>query len=380
MNRGAVVLLLAIAGTACSGEKERKFVCPDLSCGLPDAAIDTTPADDSAPADTSMGGAAETFDPSCVDGPSPASGSVLVAAAIDDFVPLCSGHILYGNKTASQIVLASVISGASIRNYPLTAAPVELAYDAPNKTLWIAHAATKASRLDLVTGMVTEITLPATASSIALGPAGKVLVFTTTSDGSQVHVVDAASATIAKSFDLARDVDRSKIAWDGTNSQLFFMHRALSPSEIHRYAFDVAALTLTKTESVRDCSNGIDLAVSSDGKHLGVACGGGNLGYVIWDFDPTNLTMHSGEWATGAYPSGAAFSANGIWFGSNDTREMQLFDVATHAKSPTTYTPKLCDYGSLSRTQFSRGSKLLIAHSDCGFDKDSSQFTWLRVP
>jgi hypothetical protein len=419
------LVFFAFAASACSS-KEHTFVCPTTTCGEitpaadtgrePDTTIDTasdsgtivpetgsdttavdttaldTTAVDSKPmdaptdtvvvdsvADTPLD-AGSVFDPTCVDTVS-GTGTRTIATAIDDFVPLCNGTILYGDKATSEVVLTNLVSGTTIRKYALTAAPTGLDYDAARGKLWVVHGATKVSRIDLMSGSVTEITMPFAAHAVAVGPDGKAFVSTAKETfDTQIQVIDATASTIAKAIDLP-GVYQSRLAWDETNSQLFLVHKGLSPSNIHRYAFDATAVTLTKKDTSSKCSNGIDIAVSRDGKHLGVACGGGNgTGYTVWDFDPLDLTKYAGEWNTGAYPSGAAFSPDSAYFGGTNRDELLVFNAVTHGVVGTAFKPTSCPYGGFFRTLFSRGGKMLIAHSDCGFDDDTSLFAWRSVP
>lgn len=419
-RRVAAFTVLAVFTVGCSGDPERSYVCGDIACGgdggradsraddvdassprdatgdATDAAADTA-ADatkDGSPPDAATDAATEAatdagvdptiFSPTCTDvlPVGTTQGMRTIATAIDDFVALCSGWILYGDKTSSSVVLYNVLTGASPMRWTLTAAPVQLAWDAADRKLWVSHGtATKVSRLDVLTGAVVEVPTGDPATSITVGPAGRVFVFTSKSTFEhQLLVIDAGKASLLKANALPSSTYTSKILWDEANWQLFIGNLGLSPSSLSRWVYDSTTYAFSLVQTLNAGSNGIDLAVSRDGLHMAFACGAGNgAGYSIWDYDPNDLTKHAGEWATGAYPSGAAFSPNGGYFGGTDRQQVQLYDATTHAKL-TSYTPTLCSYGGLYRMSFSRGSKLLIAQSDCGFDDDSALFAYLAAP
>lgn len=350
-----------------SGDSAATDVAPDGA----DALADAPPPD------------AGSFDPTCPDVvPAAASGSVKLKATIDDFIALCSGRVLFADKTASRVVLYDAIAGKVLRTYAVAAAPVRLAYEAKEAKVWVAHrSSAHISRLDLTTGAIIEVPTGAPAVSVAVGPAGRVFALLDAAVSAYMHpfaVIDSAKATVVRTTEVEL-FGRGKVAWDAANAQVFVA--TVGASRLYRYAYDSFAMTLTLLQVIEDCGNGMDIAVARDGLHLAYACGGGNgAGYTVWDFEPKDLTKHRGEWNTGPYPRGAAFSPNGAWFGASNGEALQLFDVGTFTKSGSVVASASCDYGDLERVQFSIDGKLLLGFSDCGWDADAALFSWMKVP
>lgn len=93
-------------------------------------------------------------------------------------------------------------------------------------------------------------------------------------------------------------------------------------------------------------SNCSEVAVSADGQHAAIPCGGGNGdGYSVFDFDAATLRTTYGQFVTGAYPRGAAFSDDGRFFASSDTRDIVVFDAVVYSEYAREPSQEVLDVG-----------------------------------
>lgn len=109
----------------------------------------------------------------------------------------------------------------------------------------------------------------------------------------------------------------SSVVIDESSEVIFTANKGLSPATLYKYS--VSSDQQRLLQSIRTGGNGRNVAISPDGVHVVLPCGGGNgPGYTIYDFDAGNLDNVFGEWDVGTYPTGAAFSPDGsIFFGIN---------------------------------------------------------------
>jgi hypothetical protein len=314
----------------------------------------------------------------------------LTAGSIDlgpsaDFVALADGRVLIGDRLANQVHLLNVVTGIVDASYQLTSAPGDLEYDPSRLFLYATlSGASFLARIDLVSGVVTNIAIPAAAASITRGPGG-LLFASMPAAGSYwgpVALVDGVAGVLVKSFPGGSGFSML-LAFDATGNQLITGDRGLSPSSLTRYAYDSVAQTLTLTQSLWDSGgNGQDLAVSPDGGHIAFPCGGGNAaGYTIVDFSTADLNVSTGEWNTGPYPRSAVFSLDGSRVVALNDWDLFLFDAGTHAQIQK-FTPTFgsCSYAMLSRAGISRGGKIAYAYTDCGFGVTSGKLYWFLLP
>jgi hypothetical protein len=308
----------------------------------------------------------------------PASEGTLDVNASLDFEPLCGGVILLGDRTENRIARLRLADGSVLASYPLTAAPYSLALDEKRSLLYASFfPATKLARVNLVSGSVTYVPLSRAAKNITLGPDGQVLALDV--DGSHLLVIDGLTATQIDTKTPAPSSGAGLLAFVPSSNTLFLSRVGYSPSEFIRYTYDPSASALVVRERSSLCTNGRELAVSPDGARLALACGGGNgTGYTIYDFSSSDFTSWAGEWATGPYPTGAAFSPDGTRFGATNGKVLQLFDATTHALTKSS-TIAVCST-SFDHVRFSRDGKLLIGSNDCGKPSGARQLAWVPVP
>lgn len=306
------------------------------------------------------------------------SGSMMVGPSTD-FVPLCNGWLLLGDRTTNSVMQLNAISGAIDATYQLDAAPGDLELDPDNALLYVAQApATALARIDIIGGQQSSVPLTAPAVNLALGNSGRMLAMLADSATWPLRplaIVDGLLGTEEKV--LTGDYGQL-IVYDRPGQQLITGTLGGSPGQLSRYAFDETSLTLTLQQELRGGGNGQDLAISPDGDHIAYPNGGGNgNGYTIYDFSSDDLNAIHGEWNTGAYPASAAFDPFGEYVVATDRSSIKVFSLATHSLIQAfTVDFTGCDYNSISKVGFSRGGKIVYGFSNCGFDDTSGKLFW----
>lgn len=283
------------------------------------------------------------------------------------FVPLCSGWVLYGDQVNNQIVLINVVTGTVGNTYQLSAQPGDLAYDPVNGLLYATlTSSTSLVKVNLNNGQVSYITgLPYSADHLCIGPNGLVFTVVGIWASQELSIVNGAAGTIISS---APAPDVSFPAYNLSTNEFFLGVQGTSPSALYRYSLNTGTYALTQLQSRSDVgSNGQDIALSPDGAHLAFPVGSGNSGYVITDFDPSDITTTYGSWNTGAYPTSSDFSPNSQQVVTTNRSDVIIYNVGTHvvAKQWLGVSSAL----GLSRTRFSRGGGLvygLIPNSGSG--------------
>ena len=307
----------------------------------------------------------------------PASGSLTVGPSWD-FVPLCNGWVLLGDRSSNKIRSINAISGTEGGAFQLSASPGDLEADPVNGLLYVTQAPTNnVTRIDLAASVQTPINIGCKPLYMAGGNGGR--LFATCDNGSSYHpvaLIDGPGGNLVKTF---AGIDESFLVYDKAGNQLIGGVQGMSPSSLTRYAFNASKLTLTETQNLWDAgSNGEDLAISPDGNHIAFSCGGGNgAGYTIFDFSSDDLTAIYGEWNTGAYPNAAAFDPTGRYLVATNDETIQVFDVLTHVKIRE-YAIDMgdCGFGYPWRMGFSRGGKIVYGLANCGYSSDHAKLFW----
>jgi len=109
---------------------------------------------------------------------------------------------------------------------------------------------------------------------------------------------------------------------------------------------------------------------------MAVVSGGGNgSGYSIHDITTDNISTANGEWDTGAYPVGSAFSPLGTTFAASNGDDLMVFDAITHVEiSATRINQSTCDlgYDSVTNVQYSTDGQTVLILAECGINKSLS--------
>jgi hypothetical protein len=382
-------------------------VPPDAAVAPPDAAVvppdaaplraDTAVAPPDLAPDTAVPVDAPplyTGDPCCVvaglcggTGTTPKNSGQVTIGPSTDLVPLCGGWVLHGDRAANQVVLRNVFSGMVKASYQLSTAPNRVLLDVARRLVLVSFggATTALARIDLESGQVKLLDLAAPAKDIALSGGGQVLALTGTDpySASKLEVIDeltGSSWSVASAAGFG-----TLLAYRPSGAVLYLGVGELSPSGLSRATLDWASMTVTPLDSLwNNGSNCHEVVLSDDGQHLAVPCGAGNSSgsggyYTIFDRSADKLSTVLGEWMTGPYPTGAAFSPDGKYLASSDGQSIQAFSVVTHARLSSFPIPT-CEYGNTTRVRISPDNAFAFALSQCGFSSDSARLTWNHLP
>lgn len=280
--------------------------------------------------------------------------------------PLCNGHLILTELLLNQILVRDVVNGVTTHTFQLTASPDDIVLVEEHKLVYVSHGATShISRIDLRTGLVSNLYFAPGAESLTASNDGT--LFVRPDDFSPITLFDSETglqAGITEARDYALDFNDSTSRLIGGSRNYFW-----DPN------------TLQLTEQGRSSGGGSGancdaVAVSPDGEHAALPCGGGNgPGYSIYDFYSHDPSIVFGEWATGAYPNGATFSPSGKFMLATNTRDLQLFDVATHQLVLSTPGDN-CTYSTTKMPAVSTDGKLLMAITQCGFRDETAVITW----
>ena len=296
---------------------------------------------------------------------------------ISDVIALCDGEILLGNTGNNRIEYVDLKAGTVTVYYELTAAPDDLEYD-PQRSLVYASmkGSTSVARVDLTSGLVDYIPVSGVPSAIAARY------------GNGVYMISPGTTNSLYWYD-ADDVEHGPypvtgdmIQFNQTLNQVITAQRGISPTTLYVYDFDDNGdIELVDSRGSLG-GNSQTLKISPDDAHLVVVAGGGNAeGYGITDLSPSDLSSSFGEFTTGAYPTGGDFSADSSRFATSNNSSFLIYQVSSHAELFSATPPTTgCPYYDLDAAFISRGGQLGIALQRCGFESDSTNLHWYKLP
>ncbi|MDF1764257.1 MAG: hypothetical protein P1U57_12685 [Oleibacter sp.] len=285
--------------------------------------------------------------------------------ATGDYLPLCNGYSILTEMNQNKILIRDLINGVTHAEYQLGNTPRKMALDEENNLLYVTHSISSViSRIDLATGNVSEIYMAGGAQSVAVSQTGDLFV----AGSNKLFVMDSRFATPVSEA----AINGNNIIYNDATNRLITSYQ--------NYFFNVANKTFTLEGSSNPGGSGSDcdyVVVSPDGEHGAMPCGGGNgAGYTIYDFSSHDPSVIFGEWNTGAYPSGAAFSPSNYYALLTNRFEVQLFSVDTHALV-LKFDPASCSYGDTRRLAVSTDGKVLLALTSCSYnDSGAAVMTW----
>jgi hypothetical protein len=303
-----------------------------------------------------------------------ASGTFTISKA-EHLLALCDGEVLVANAALSRIDRMHLASGTVTDYYQLTAAPGQMAFDTQRGIVYAAMTgASHIARLNLNTDSVDYIDIAGIASGIAVRETNGIYVALDRAVD-QLYWYDAN--------DLEHGpwpIQGTLITYNNSSAEIIAAPLGSSPIRPVRYGFDVAG-DLEQRETLDDAGgNGKQIRISPDNNHLVIIAGGGNgASYSVFDFNPAMLTSTYGEFDTGAYPTGADFSANSGIFATSNGKSVMAFRVADHTEIVRHQLP-LCNYGSIKGTYVSRGGNLLMALQACEFGGTTTKLHFYKLP
>jgi DNA-binding beta-propeller fold protein YncE len=302
---------------------------------------------------------------------------VLTTSVTGDFLPLCNSEIFVSNQLLNQVELINVDTGELVSSYQLSGAPTDLEYDKESGKLYVGlSAATFFAVIDTINDTVDYVQTRDVVYQISLDDAGGLfLSIGKDSYYKSLYKLDSDSIWLGP-----WPIAGSAFGYNKNRNEIVTGTFGLSPVKLTRYGFDDLG-ELIELESLRTGGgNGQDLAISNDGRSFALAAGGGNgLGYTIFDYSSEDLSVTFGEWVTGAYPSGVAFSPDDSIVATSNYTSLILFNRSTHAELMRKDIPA-CDYGNASKVRFSKGGALAFIKQTCGFDDETVKIYYFKIP
>ncbi|MEZ4292470.1 MAG: hypothetical protein R3E53_18770 [Myxococcota bacterium] len=299
----------------------------------------------------------------------PGRSGTLDLPAISDFIPLCDGWMLIGDETSQQILIHNVLQDRRGTSHALSSRPGDLELDEDAKRLYVALPDQLAlAVVDLIDGDVTLVPLGLEVRALALGLDGDLFLLSP-SGGARfnLHLLSAQTA----------DVQGPWLIWGHLlrfNPATSELLTADSNGNARRHAFGSGTGPLL-LQTVTTGYPG-ELAVSGDGRHVAVASGSGNgPGYVLFDFDASDLAHVRGAYAVGRYPQGAAFDSESRRLLTSNGESLLVFDVERFEELDRHPAPA-CDYGVGVWVAFSRGDRIAFGRRICGLFGHSARIEW----
>jgi hypothetical protein len=303
----------------------------------------------------------------------PASGSFSVEP-VSDFVPLCNGWLLYGDRDGYRAVAREAASGRLGLSVPLAGSPRAFELDSEAKLLYVALSPDAAvAVVDLVSGDVETIDLPASAQLLSLGNNGDLwlviyygghdYLFRLPGDGGPLQGSWLVTGIDWVLYNRARD----EIITGGFGSSNY----------LRRFAWNGASLVELETNHYPG-SGGNDVALSPDGQHLAYACNSYAGEPATTDWSTADVGVLLGVFQPGAPAEAVAFGPASGRVAIGTETALSIWDATSYTELDSLPLP-WCNSGLTAGAGISRGGGLMFAQQDCGYQHTASVFHWLRV-
>jgi len=274
-----------------------------------------------------------------------------------DYTPLSDGWIIAKDKTQNKVIFVNVFTGTHGKEFIVDGTPDKMEFDFERELLLVSLGdANAVAKIDLRTQKITYINIEDNIMDMTFGEKGTAFVLAGKDSNKTIYVVDVIKNEIKNSINLRGYY--GSMVYEKSGDQLIIAGLGTSPSELSRYAFDETAYDLKLLQTSTELgSNGQDLAISNDGKHIAFSCGGGNgkEGYTLFDIDSSDITNKFGEWSVGFYPTSADFSLDNKYLVASNSFVLKIFDVETHDEVGVIGKTA----GSNDNVSFSRGGKIV---------------------
>jgi hypothetical protein len=302
----------------------------------------------------------------------PASGELAVEPA-SDFVPLCNGWLLYGDRDGYRIVAREVASGRLGLEVPLPGKPGELELEAEEKQLHVALQQDKAvASVDLVTGEVGIRNLSTSPLRLSLGNGGDLWLLTTASHD-YIYRLPGDGGWFQGGW-LVTGTDR--IAFNRDRDEII-TGRLGSSTWLRRYAWNGSSLLELETNHYPG-SGGNDMALSPDHQHLAYASDFYDGGAAATDWSPEDVRVLLGVVQLDAPGEAVAFGPASQRLAIGTDAALSVWATADYTEVDSLPLPA-CSYGLTAGVGVSRGGSLAFARQECGYQHTSSTFHWLRL-
>ncbi|GEM_PF-2593342 len=247
-----------------------------------------------------------------------------------DYIPLSDGWIIVKDQTQNKIIFMNVFTFEHGKEFKVKGKPYRMEFDFARELLLVSLSdINMIAKINMKTEEITYISINGSIKEIALGELGIVFAIAGDDYGGTICVVDVVKEKVISS--VKENEGYHMMVYDRHKNNLIVGVKGFSPSALARYSFNELTNELEFQQYSRELgSNGLDLAISSDGKHVAFCCGGGNGGYTIFDIDSSDITQKFGMWNTGAYPTSADFTLDNKYIVTSNSSELKIFDVETH--------------------------------------------------
>ena len=277
-------------------------------------------------------------------------------------VPLCSGWVIYGDSVRNIVIVRNIISGETAFEIPLNAKPNRMAYDRNSGRLFVTMiSSTNLAKVDLVNKTVTYMPMGGVYDYIAIDNDQTVFLSSYYGNAAPhtIQVMDGRTGNLLSS--IGSYYDGGEISYDPAGSSVFVGVTGISPATLYRFTYSAPILNPTPVQNSRNLgSNAQDLTLSPDGTRLLFSTGSGNgsSGYSIFDVNSYDLTISNGSYDTGAYPTSAAFSPDGMQVIATNRYDVKLYDANNHALIKT--MPRAIS-GNFRFVRFSQAGRIVYA-------------------
>jgi len=313
--------------------------------------------------------------------PEPVVDGHYVLGQSGEFYAMSAESIYVANQVDFSVDHVNPHTDTVIESFPLLDMPTLVEYVEATNSLYVGAAGIGViEKIDLDTGAQTQIGIDGEVKSMA-AKADR-LYFTT--ESALLKEWDLQSIASDDSITAHGIIKGDLILPNPVSNEIIAVLSATSPAKVYRYSFDAADSVTEEQMSADLGSNASDLAISSDGVQLAVAAGSGNgAGYTIHDISSSDLTVSSGAWDSGAYPTSADFSDSQPLIAASNGSDLLLFSTIDYTLVETRFTAEaLCglNYYNLPKVQFSDDGQHVFAKLDCGFYDEKTVLFFYKLP
>lgn len=298
---------------------------------------------------------------------------------ISDMIPLTDGWVIVKDPNNKKVVFLNVLTGEIAKEYAFTDTPKKMEFDFERDILYVSMSNINTiAKVNVNSGNISYISINGTATEITLGEKGILFALSYPSTFSRtIQVIDTETAKVAYTADAGSE-NYAFMVYDKQGNNLFLGEEGISPSSLASFKFYEDTFKLKQVQFVWDMgSNGLDLAISEDGKHVAFSCGGGNgAGYTIFDINSSDITQKFGEWNTDAYPTAATFTLDNKYMVASNGFEIKIFDVDSHSLVNKFSRTTGIDY---DKVRISRGGKIIYDYISSGLNIYQSNIPQLPV-
>ncbi|MEN8906080.1 MAG: cellulose binding domain-containing protein [Clostridiales bacterium] len=259
--------------------------------------------------------------------------------------------ILVSDKKTNKIYKLNAITSKLLDSYQLNNTANKFSYN-PTTEIIVANqilpdqtTANQLAVIDTKTGNIQYIDTEGSIVDIDFIDEKKLSVIININGKPELGIIDLSDGTLLVNTGTEVYQNRlqvsnaSFIVCNKDDKTIYCGNSGISSSTLVKYQYNETSNKLVKIEEVSKGSNGQDLAISPDGKHLAFPNGAGNgVGYTIHDIKTSNIGEFFGEWNIGSYPTSAAFSADSKYILATNRTDLVIYNVEDHSVYKTVLT------------------------------------------